>query len=74
MQADRDKDWKVSKKEFKDAMKRTGIPLKDAEIDQFVHALDENNNDLLEYKELAHARNLYILSERLVLLYYQVLN
>lgn len=64
VQADRDKDWKVTRDEFKDIMKRTGIPLKDAEIDQFVHALDENNDDVLEYKELAHGRDLFILNER----------
>ena len=64
VQADRDKDWKVSRDEFKDVMKRTGIPLKDSEIDQFIHALDKNHNDELEYKELAHGRNLFILSAR----------
>ena len=64
VQADRDKDWKVSRDEFKDIMKRTGIPLKDAEIDQFVQALDSNNNDVLEYKEFAHGREMLILSER----------
>ena len=64
VQADRDKDWKVSRNEFKDVMKRTGIPLKDAEIDQFVQALDENHNDELEYKELAHGRDMFILNSR----------
>lgn len=64
VQADRDKDWKITRDEFKDVMKRTGIPLKDAEIDQFVQALDENNDDVLDYKELVHGRNLFIRNER----------
>ena len=55
-------------------MRRTGIPLNDAAIDQFLQALDENNNDMLEYKELAHGRDLFILNERLVLLNYLVPN
>ena len=67
VRADRDKDWKVTSGEFKDAIKTIGIPVKDAEIDQFLLALDENNNDVLEYKELAHGRDLFILNERLVL-------
>ena len=65
VQADRDKDWKVTGGEFKDAIKRIGIPVKDAEMDQFLLALDENNNDVLEYKELAHGRDLFIVNERM---------
>jgi Ca2+-binding EF-hand superfamily protein len=67
VQADRDKDWKVTADEFKNAIKRIGIPVKDAEIDQFLLTLDDNNDDVLEYKELAHGRDLFILNERLVL-------
>ncbi|XP_028398028.1 EF-hand calcium-binding domain-containing protein 12-like [Dendronephthya gigantea] len=65
VQADRDKDWHVNRDELKDVMKQHRIPLKDAEIDQFIQALDENNDDVLEYKELVHGRDLFILSERI---------
>lgn len=64
VQADRDKDWYVCHDELKDIMEQHGIPLKDAEIDQFIQALDENNDDVLEYKELIHGRDLFLHNER----------
>ena len=62
--ADKDKDWKITKKEFLDVMQVAGIPINNVEVEQLISALDENNDDVLEYKELVHGRDLFVLSER----------
>ena len=64
VRADKDKDWKITKKEFLDAMQVAGIPINNVEVEQLISALDQNNDDVLEYKELVQGRDLYVLSER----------
>ena len=45
-------------------MKKSGIPIKDFEVDHLILALDKNNDDSLQYKELAQGRDLFLMSQR----------
>ncbi|XP_050412422.1 uncharacterized protein LOC126827227 [Patella vulgata] len=50
---DKDKDWKVTKKEFKNAMERANLQISDKEVEDMIVCLDDDINDQLDYSELA---------------------
>lgn len=64
-QADKDKNWIVSREEFRKIIKSSGIPLSDSDLEDLIMALDKDDNDALDYLELSSGRQAY-LDERYV--------
>lgn len=64
-QADKDKNWIVSREEFRKIIKSSGIPLSDSDLEDLIMALDKDENDALDYLELSTGRQAY-LDERYV--------
>lgn len=64
-QADKDKNWIVSREEFRKIIKSSGIPLSDSDLEDLIMALDKDENDALDYMELSTGRQAY-LDERYV--------
>ncbi|KAK6176363.1 hypothetical protein SNE40_014663 [Patella caerulea] len=50
---DKDKDWKVTKQEFKNATQRANLQISDKEVEDMIVCLDDDINDELDYSELA---------------------
>ena len=56
---DKNKDWLISCSECKQLFKKLKIPTTDAEVEEFIAALDRNNDGYLDYRELIKARSTY---------------
>ena len=65
-QIDKDKDWQISREELRNIIRENGIPLKDAQLEDMIIGLDTDNNDLLDYRELAQGVEAYKIDFRLV--------
>lgn len=63
---DKDKDWLISRNEVRKIIKANQIPLTDAQLEDMIIALDVDNNDQLDYRELAQGVEAYKIDERLV--------
>jgi len=57
--ADRDKDWMLSRKEFRHVVKKAKIPISSKLLDELIIALDVDNNNQLDYSELAKGMDRY---------------
>ena len=56
---DKNKDWAISCSECQQLFKKLKIPFTDAEVEDFVAALDSNNDGNLDYRELLKGRLTY---------------
>lgn len=65
-QADKDKNWAVSRQEFRNIIRSWKIPLTEADLEDLIIVLDRDNSDALDYRELAVGRQSY-LEERLAI-------
>ena len=54
---DKDKNWRVSKAEFRRVFKLAKIPVNDRQLDNLVLALDKNEDNTLDYRELVRGRD-----------------
>jgi len=63
-QIDKDKDWLISREEVRKIVKRNEIPLTEAQLEDLIIALDVDNNDQLDYRELAQGVEAYRVDER----------
>ena len=52
-QYDRDDDGIITRKEFRDTMKSIKLPMSKDELKIVIHALDENHDDKINYKEFS---------------------
>ena len=59
-QADKDKNWVVSRHEFRNIIRSWRIPLKEVDLEDLILALDRDNSDALDYRELAVGRQSYL--------------
>ena len=59
-QADKDKNWVVSRQEFRNIIRSRRIPLTDVDLEDLIMALDRDNSDALDYRELAVGRQSYL--------------
>ncbi|KAK3755012.1 hypothetical protein QZH41_011052 [Actinostola sp. cb2023] len=59
-QADKDKNWIVSRDEFRNIIKSSGIPLSASDLEDLIMALDKDGNDALDYLELSTGRQAYL--------------
>lgn len=59
-QADKDKNWIVSRDEFRNIIKSSKIPLSETDLEDLIMALDKDENDALDYMELALGRQAYL--------------
>ena len=59
-QADKDKNWVVSRQEFRNIIRSWKIPLTEADLEDLIIALDRDNSDALDYRELAVGRQSYL--------------
>ena len=60
VQADKDKNWNVTREEFMKIMKSAKIPLTEADLEDLILALDKDNDYALDYRELAIGRQAYL--------------
>ena len=60
---DKNKDWKVFRKDFAHACKKGRLDLTDSALDELVNALGQTKSNLINYKVLAQGRSSH-LSER----------
>ena len=63
-QIDKDKDWLISREEVRKIVKSNKIPLTEAQLEDLIIALDVDNNDQLDYRELAQGVEAYRVDER----------
>eukprot|EP00794_Sanderia_malayensis_P006196 gene6196-6911_t len=63
-EVDKDKDWSISRDELCKLVRYHEIPLSDAHLEEMIIALDVDNNDQLEYRELAHGVEVYRVDQR----------
>lgn len=59
-QADKDKNWVVSRQEFRNIIRSWRIPLTDVDLEDLILALDRDNSDALDYRELSVGRQSYL--------------
>lgn len=59
-QADKDKNWVVSRQEFRNIIRSWRIPLTEVDLEDLIMALDRDNSDALDYRELAVGRQSYL--------------
>lgn len=59
-QADKDKNWVVSRQEFRNIIRSWRIPLTEVDLEDLILALDRDNSDALDYRELAVGRQSYL--------------
>lgn len=59
-QADKDKNWVVSRQEFRNIIRSWKIPLTEVDLEDLIMALDRDNSDALDYRELAVGRQSYL--------------
>ena len=59
-QADKDKNWVVSRQEFRNIIRSWQIPLTEIDLEDLIMALDRDNSDALDYRELAVGRQSYL--------------
>ena len=59
-QADKDKNWVVSREEFRNIIRSSRIPLTEADLEDLIQALDKDDNDSLDYRELALGRQAFL--------------
>ena len=71
-QADKDKNWVVSRQEFRNIIRSRHIPLTEVDLEDLILALDRDNSDALDYRELAVGRQSY-LEQRFVSLVFSIL-
>ena len=64
----KDKNWVVSRQEFRNIIRSWRIPLTDVDLEDLILALDRDNSDALDYRELAVGRQSY-LEERWAYMY-----
>ena len=63
-QMDKDKDWLITREEVRKIVKDNEIPLAEAQLEDMIIALDVDNNDQLDYRELAQGVEAYKIDER----------
>ena len=68
-QIDKDKNWHLSRQELRKLVRENEIPLTDAQLEELIIVLDRNDNDQLEYKELAQGVEAFRIDSRYVLIY-----
>ncbi|XP_031563147.1 EF-hand calcium-binding domain-containing protein 12-like [Actinia tenebrosa] len=59
-QADKDKNWIVSREEFRKIIRSAGIPLSETDLEDLIMALDKDENDALDFLELSTGRQAYL--------------
>jgi Ca2+-binding EF-hand superfamily protein len=59
-QADKDKNWIVSREEFRKIIRSAGIPLSESDLEDLIMALDKDENDALDFLELSTGRQAYL--------------
>ena len=59
-QADKDKNWVVSRQEFRNIIRSWHIPLTEVDLEDLIMALDRDSSDALDYRELAVGRQSYL--------------
>ncbi|XP_068714328.1 EF-hand calcium-binding domain-containing protein 12-like [Montipora foliosa] len=59
-QADKDKNWVVSRQEFRNIIRSRRIPLTEVDLEDLILALDRDNSDALDYRELSVGRQSYL--------------
>ena len=59
-QADKDKNWTVTREEFLKIMKSVKMPLTEADLEDLVISLDKDDDNALDYRELAIGRQAYL--------------
>ena len=59
-QADKDKNWTITREEFMKIMKSVKMPLTEADLEDLIISLDKDNDDALDYRELAIGRQAYL--------------
>ena len=63
-QIDKDKNWLISRDEVRKIVHENKIPLTEAQLEAMIIALDVDNNDQLDYRELAQGVEAYRVDER----------
>lgn len=61
---DKDKDWQVTREEFRQAVRQAKIPISDTLLEDLILALDTDLNDTLDYRELAKGMGLWKIEKR----------
>ena len=61
---DKNKDWLISCSECKQLFRELKVPISDDEVEQFIVALDRNNDGYLDYRELLKGRLAYKLERQ----------
>lgn len=56
---DKDKNWKLSANEFRHAIKQSGMPLKELQVDELMIAFDNDCTGYLNYRDLVHSLEIW---------------
>uniref|UniRef100_A0A1I8GJL7 EF-hand domain-containing protein n=1 Tax=Macrostomum lignano TaxID=282301 RepID=A0A1I8GJL7_9PLAT len=56
---DKDKDWLLTRDEFRKAMRQNRVPLPEPLLEDMIITLDQDNNNQLDYRELAQGLEQY---------------
>ncbi|VDI41856.1 Hypothetical predicted protein [Mytilus galloprovincialis] len=56
---DRDKNWRISREEFKQAIRESKVTMSESLLEDMILSLDSNFDNYLDYKELAEGLNMW---------------
>eukprot|EP00058_Branchiostoma_floridae_P021064 XP_002606554.1 hypothetical protein BRAFLDRAFT_105284 [Branchiostoma floridae] len=57
MRFDKNKQWLVSREDFKKVIKLTGVPISDHQLEDLMVMLDQDGNEGIDYRELVQGRS-----------------
>ncbi|CAH1265016.1 EFCAB12 [Branchiostoma lanceolatum] len=57
MRFDKNKQWLVSREDFKKVIKLTGVPISDHQLEDLMVMLDQDGNEKIDYRELVKGRS-----------------
>ncbi|XP_019634126.1 PREDICTED: EF-hand calcium-binding domain-containing protein 12-like [Branchiostoma belcheri] len=57
MRFDKNKQWLVSREDFKKVIKLTGVPISDHQLEDLMVMLDQDGNEKIDYRELVQGRH-----------------
>ncbi|XP_033647564.1 EF-hand calcium-binding domain-containing protein 12-like [Asterias rubens] len=63
-QADKDKNWMLTRIEFKRSIKEAGIPISDQLLSDLIESLDQDCNELIDYREFVRGMKNFRIDDR----------
>ncbi|XP_022101225.1 EF-hand calcium-binding domain-containing protein 12-like isoform X2 [Acanthaster planci] len=62
--ADKDKSWTLTRGEFQRCIKEAGIPISSQLLSDLLESLDQDSNDVIDYREFVHGMKDFRIDER----------